>query len=92
MAPDRNSKELDAYNNFTVFEGLDAGGSNWQVHLIEKNVGVSPRLNLMDIDADGDVDLTADGNAEERIYLWVSGSMCGETRFTKKSGFGTKMR
>ncbi len=37
---------------------------------------VSARINPVDIDGDGDgdVDFTADGNAENHIYLWVNGT------------------
>ena len=60
----------DNDSNFIVFEGLDAKGLGWKQHIVVKNVGVSARINPVDIDGDGDVDFTADGNAEDHIYLW----------------------
>ena len=54
--------------------GLDA--TNWIPLLLAENVGVSARIQGIDIDDDGDIDFTADGNAEDHIYLWLNGSDC----------------
>ena len=62
----------DSDSNLLVFEGLNAAGTSWTMHPVAENVGVSARINPVDIDGDGDVDFTADGNAENHIYLWVN--------------------
>lgn len=63
--------------NLIVYEGLDTTGLNWTEHILEENVGVSARINPVDIDEDGDVDFTADGNAEDHIYLWENNTTVG---------------
>ena len=64
----------DSDSNFLVFEGLDTVGANWRTHIITQDVGVSARINPLDVDGDDDIDFAADGNAEDHIYLWVNGT------------------
>jgi cysteine-rich repeat protein len=44
----------------------------WEPVPMAGNVGVSARILPVDIDGDGDTDFTADGNAEDHIYLWTN--------------------
>jgi hypothetical protein len=62
----------DNDSNLLVFEGLNPAGTSWTRHPIAENVGVSARINPVDVDGDGDIDFTADGNAENHIYLWLN--------------------
>lgn len=62
----------DDDSNLLVFEGLNAAGTSWTMHPVAENVGVSARINPVDVDGDGDIDFTADGNAEDHIYLWLN--------------------
>jgi len=64
----------DNDSNLIVFEENDPSGLSWSPHIVAENVGVSARINPVDIDKDGDVDFTADGNGEDHIYLWVNNS------------------
>ena len=64
----------DNDSNLIVFEENEPSGLSWSAHVVADNVGVSARINPVDIDKDGDVDFTADGNAEDHIYLWVNNS------------------
>jgi hypothetical protein len=71
----------DNGSNLIVYEGLAADGLQWTQNIVAQNVGVSARINPVDIDGDGDVDFTADGNAENHIYLWrntTTGSSSGQ--------------
>ena len=65
----------DDDSNLIVFEDNGQSGLSWSTHVVAENVGVSARINPVDIDGDGDVDFTADGNAEDHIYLWVNNSI-----------------
>ncbi len=61
----------DSDSTVLLFERIGAG---WIRRDVATGVGVSARMNAVDIDFDGDVDFTADGNAEDHIYLWVNDS------------------
>jgi len=61
----------DSDSELNLFFGHDAAGLSWERRDAAWAVGVSARLNPVDIDGDGDLDFTADGNAEDHIYLWV---------------------
>lgn len=54
---------------FALF-GRDADGTLWERQDLSWSVGVSARIQPTDVDADGDLDFVADGNAENHIYLW----------------------
>jgi hypothetical protein len=62
----------DNDSNVLIFEALTPDGLNWEQTVIADGVGVSARLRPTDIDGDSDLDFTADGNAEDHIYLWVN--------------------
>ncbi len=54
---------------FVLF-GRNADGTLWERRDLSWSVGVSARIRPTDVDADGDLDFVADGNAEDHIYLW----------------------
>jgi len=60
----------DSDSEINLFFGHDEQGLTWERRDAAWSVGVSARLNPFDIDGDGDLDFTADGNAEDHIYLW----------------------
>jgi hypothetical protein len=60
----------DDNSELNLFFGHDAAGTAWERRDSAWAVGVSARLTPVDIDGDGDLDFTADGNAEDHIYLW----------------------
>ena len=64
----------DSGSNIRVFRSNGIQGDSWSSTELASNVGVSARLNPVDIDGDGDLDFTADGNAEDHIYLWKNES------------------
>ena len=63
---------FDNGSNLLVYENLTGTGLSWAEVVVAENVGVSARIQPVDIDGDGDMDFTADGNAEDHIYLWVN--------------------
>jgi len=60
----------DSNSNIKVFISQNTAGTSWEEKILANNVGISARLFAVDIDNDGDWDFTADGNAEDHIYLW----------------------
>ncbi len=60
----------DSDSNFFVMYGRDAAGTVWERRDLGWAVGVSARIQPTDIDADGEIDFVADGNAEDHVYLW----------------------
>ncbi len=64
----------DSGSNILVYRSNGIDGASFSRSELATNVGVSARLNPIDIDGDGDVDFTADGNAEDHIYLWKNQS------------------
>ena len=60
----------DSDSNLLVLFGKDAAGTLWERRDLSWSVGVSARIRPTDVDADGDLDFVADGNAENHIYLW----------------------
>ncbi|MCA8961442.1 MAG: VCBS repeat-containing protein, partial [Planctomycetes bacterium] len=51
-----------------VYDALGSG--TWVRRVVAENIGVTARLFPVDIDGDGDIDFTADGNSESHIYVW----------------------
>lgn len=60
----------DSDSNLFALLGRDADGILWERRDLSWSVGVSARIRPTDVDADGDLDFVADGNAENHIYLW----------------------
>jgi hypothetical protein len=58
----------DSDSNLFVFFGRDSDGNVWERRDVGWGIGVSARIRP--IDSDGALDFTADGNAEDHIYLW----------------------
>lgn len=65
----------DSGSNLLVFSRRDLTTTVWEKTTVADNVGVSARISAVDVDNDGDVDFTADGNAENHIYLWRNQSV-----------------
>ena len=65
---------FDNDSNLLVYENVSGDGLTWNEVVVAENVGVSARITPVDFDADGDIDFTADGNAEDHIYLWINGT------------------
>ncbi|MGB5160383.1 MAG: VCBS repeat-containing protein [Thermoanaerobaculia bacterium] len=60
----------DSDSNLFALFGRNADGTLWERRDLSWSVGVSARIRPTDVDADGDLDFVADGNAEDHIYLW----------------------
>jgi len=60
----------DSDSNLFALFGTDGDGTTWERRDLSWSVGVSARIQPTDVDADGDLDFVADGNAESHIYLW----------------------
>ena len=60
----------DADSNLFLMRGKNSQGTAWERRQLACNVEVSARLRATDINRDGGTDFTADGNAEDHIYLW----------------------
>ena len=54
----------------STFLVLEQQPTDWVKRVIATNVGASARVQPLDFDGDGDIDFTADGNAEDHIVLW----------------------
>ena len=65
----------DSGSNLLVFSRSSLSAANWDTTVVADNVGVSARISAVDSDKDGDIDFTADGNAENHIYLWRNQSV-----------------
>ncbi|MFC1558284.1 FG-GAP repeat domain-containing protein [candidate division KSB1 bacterium] len=62
-------------SSFLVFENDDVrNDQTWKKHVIDQSHGISARMNTMDFDGDGDMDIVCDGNAQSHIYVWVNKS------------------
>ncbi|MGE0622637.1 MAG: putative Ig domain-containing protein [Pseudomonadales bacterium] len=75
--PDVVTGEMGTSTGFGDFDSSlliyqNDGVGNWNEEVVRENVGVSARIHPVDIDGDGDIDFTADGNAESHVYLWVN--------------------
>lgn len=62
-------------SNFLVFENKNVkNDKSWKKHVISNTNGICARMNVLDVDADGDMDIVCDGNAQSHIYLWINQS------------------
>jgi hypothetical protein len=77
----------DSDSNLIVFEEVSSSGLSWTTQVVAENVGVSARINPVDINGDGSIDFTADGNAEDHIYLWLN---CTNSSVSLYCGGGMK--
>lgn len=67
----------DSDSNLFALYGRTANGTLWERRDLSWSVGVSARIRPADVDADGDLDFVADGNAEDHIYLWRNDGAAG---------------
>jgi hypothetical protein len=72
----------DNDSTLLAFESLNRSAASWKMHPLAANVGVSARINPVDINGDGKLDFTADGNAEDHIYLWINQGTTTQTSCT----------
>jgi hypothetical protein len=66
----------DNDSTLLLFSASTRSATGWVARTLASGVGVSARISPIDVDGDGDTDFTADGNAEDHIYLWVNSSVC----------------
>ena len=65
----------ESESNFLVFENPDPRiDRDWVKHTVSGSNGICARMNADDVDADGDLDIVCDGNAQSLITLWINQS------------------
>ena len=69
--------EMKGENNstFIVFENDTVkDDKQWKKNIVSSSHGVCARMNVLDIDGDGDSDIVCDGNSQSHIYVWINES------------------